>query len=49
MEDFDTDDLGGIADHFVLSASGFPTEIVTDLANENFPDADFPDPDEDGS
>lgn len=95
MENFDTDDLGEIADHFVLSESGFPPEnftdldvpvvdpdgnlnrnalqtaksgghgipavegidddtaekaeeIVTELANENFPDADFTDPDENG-
>ena len=29
--DFDTDDLAEIADHFVLSASGFPPENFTDL------------------
>ncbi|AGN02422.1 hypothetical protein L593_12415 [Salinarchaeum sp. Harcht-Bsk1] len=29
--DFDTDDLGDIADHFLLSASGFPPENFTDL------------------
>lgn len=31
QEDFDTDDLAEIADHFVLSASGFPPEKFTDL------------------
>lgn len=31
LEDFDTDDLGEVADHFVLSASGFPPENFTDL------------------
>lgn len=31
LEDFDTDDLGAVADHFVLSASGFPPENFTDL------------------
>ena len=30
-EDFDTDDLGEIADHFVLSSSGFPPENFGDL------------------
>ncbi|WP_224333182.1 hypothetical protein [Haloprofundus halobius] len=30
-EDFDTDDLSEIADHFLLSASGFPPEKFTDL------------------
>ena len=30
-EDFDTDDLSEIDDHFVLSASGFPPEKFTDL------------------
>ena len=29
--DFETDDLGEIADHFVLSSSGFPPENFTDL------------------
>lgn len=29
--DFDTDDLGEIADHFLLSASGFPPDRFTDL------------------
>ena len=29
--DFDTGDLGEIADHFVLSADGFPPENFTDL------------------
>lgn len=31
MEDFDTDDLSEIAEHFVPSASGFPPEDFTDL------------------
>jgi len=31
MEDFDTDDLSEIDDHFILSASGFPPEKFTDL------------------
>ncbi|WP_265109280.1 hypothetical protein [Halosolutus halophilus] len=31
LEDFDTDDLGEVAAHFVLSASGFPPENFTDL------------------
>lgn len=31
LEDFDTDDLSAVADHFVLSASGFPPENFTDL------------------
>ena len=31
MEDFDTDDLGEIGDHFLLSASGFPPEKFGDL------------------
>lgn len=31
-EDFDTDDLGAIADHFVLSESGFPPETYGDLS-----------------
>ncbi len=30
-EDFDTDDLGDIDDHFLLSESGFPPENFTDL------------------
>ena len=30
-EDFGTDDLSEIADHFVLSASGFPPDAFTDL------------------
>lgn len=29
--DFDTDDLSAIDDHFLLSASGFPPEKFTDL------------------
>jgi len=32
MEDFDTDDLGEIADHFLISQTGFPSENFTDLA-----------------
>ena len=31
LEDFDTDDLGEVADHFILSSSGFPPENFTDL------------------
>ncbi|WP_049922254.1 hypothetical protein [Halopiger djelfimassiliensis] len=31
LEDFDTDDLGEVADHFLLSASGVPPENFTDL------------------
>lgn len=31
LEDFDTDDLGEIDDHFILSSSGFPPENFTDL------------------
>ncbi len=31
LEDFDTDDPGEVADHFVLSASGFPPETFGDL------------------
>ena len=31
LNDFDTDDLGEVADHFVLSASGFPPENFSDL------------------
>ena len=31
LEDFDTDDLGEVAGHFLLSASGFPPENFTDL------------------
>lgn len=30
-EDFDTDDLSEIDDHFVLSSSGFPADNFTDL------------------
>lgn len=30
-EDFDTDDLGEIADHFLPSGSGFPPDRFTDL------------------
>ncbi|QLG29110.1 hypothetical protein HUG10_16930 [Halorarum halophilum] len=30
-EDFDTDDLAEIDDHFVLSSSGFPPDNFTDL------------------
>lgn len=30
-EDFDTDDLSEIDDHFVLSAAGFPPDNFTDL------------------
>lgn len=30
-EDFDTDDLSEIDEHFLLSASGFPPEDFTDL------------------
>lgn len=30
-EDFDTDDLSEIDDHFVLSSSGFPPDNFTDL------------------
>lgn len=29
--DFETDDLGEIATHFILSSSGFPPENFTDL------------------
>jgi hypothetical protein len=29
--DFDTDDLGEIADHFLLSSAGFPPEAFDDL------------------
>ncbi|WP_227353339.1 hypothetical protein [Haladaptatus salinisoli] len=29
--DFDTDDLSTIADHFLLSSSGFPPDDFTDL------------------
>jgi len=32
MEDFDTDDLGEIAAHFLISQTGFPPENFTDLA-----------------
>ncbi|MFC4540618.1 hypothetical protein ACFO5R_01595 [Halosolutus amylolyticus] len=31
LEDFSTNDLGEVADHFILSASGFPPENFTDL------------------
>lgn len=31
LEDFDTDDLSDVDDHFILSASGFPPENFTDL------------------
>lgn len=31
LADFDTDDLGAVADHFLLSASGFPPEHFGDL------------------
>lgn len=31
LNDFETDDLGEVADHFVLSASGFPPENFSDL------------------
>jgi hypothetical protein len=31
MNDFDTDDPGEIADHFLLSATGFPPANFTDL------------------
>jgi len=31
LEDFDTDELSVVADHFILSASGFPLENFTDL------------------
>ena len=31
LEDFDTDDLSAVDDHFVLSSSGFPPEAFTDL------------------
>lgn len=30
--DFDTDDLGDVAEHFVLSSSGFPPENYGDLS-----------------
>lgn len=30
--DFDTDDLDAIADHFLLSSSGFPPDAFGDLA-----------------
>lgn len=32
MEDFDTDDLSEIDDHFIVSKSGFPPEKFSDLA-----------------
>jgi hypothetical protein len=31
MEDFDTDDLSEISNHFIISSSGFPPENFTDL------------------
>ncbi|WP_336362375.1 hypothetical protein [Halalkalicoccus salilacus] len=31
LNDFETDDLGEVADHFVLSSSGFPPENFSDL------------------
>ncbi|MDF9747235.1 hypothetical protein [Natrinema salsiterrestre] len=31
LEDFDTDDLSEVGEHFILSASGFPPENFTDL------------------
>jgi len=31
MEDFDTDDLSEIDDHFIISSTGFPPENFTDL------------------
>lgn len=31
LNDFDTDDLSEVDDHFVLSASGFPPENFSDL------------------
>ncbi|ELZ06955.1 hypothetical protein [Natrialba aegyptia] len=31
LEDFETDDLGDVADHFLLSATGFPPANFTDL------------------
>ncbi|UTF52911.1 hypothetical protein [Natronosalvus rutilus] len=31
LEDFDTDGLDEVADHFILSSSGFPPENFTDL------------------
>ncbi|MDL5362844.1 hypothetical protein [Halalkalicoccus sp. NIPERK01] len=31
LNDFETDDLGEVADHFLLSASGFPPENFSDL------------------
>ncbi|SEO56600.1 hypothetical protein SAMN04487948_103260 [Halogranum amylolyticum] len=31
LEDFDTDDLSAVDDHFLLSADGFPPENFTDL------------------
>jgi hypothetical protein len=32
QEDFDSDDLAMIGDHYLLSESGFPPESFTDLA-----------------
>lgn len=31
LEDFDSNDLSEVADHFILSASGFPPQNFTDL------------------
>lgn len=31
LNDFETDDLGEVDDHFVLSSSGFPPENFSDL------------------
>ncbi|WP_276271582.1 hypothetical protein [Haloarcula litorea] len=31
LSDFDTDDLGEVDDHFVLSSSGFPPDAFSDL------------------
>ncbi|MFC4247104.1 hypothetical protein ACFOZ7_08850 [Natribaculum luteum] len=31
LEEFETDDLGEVAAHFLLSSSGFPPENFTDL------------------
>lgn len=31
LNDFDTDDLSEVADHFVLSSSGFPPDAFEDL------------------
>jgi hypothetical protein len=32
LNDFETDDLSAIGDHYLLSGSGFPPESFTDLA-----------------